>query len=179
MLPPRQIPAPQRQQAALTSSPDETVTPALVPSTWWLPFAARENFSPLVLQMLCAGSHYAHIYIHTRNTSHLRTHSLACKMTARVQKWARGKKFRMTMLLYKCTRQPWMPAKCPRSAAFVRSAVDSSFSVRVFGSDADHLMAVILLLRDVAMKWSFRSQSLLPVNYTVDPLVTLLVSSLI
>lgn len=82
----------QRWQAALTHSPDETDTPALVPSTWCLPFVARENFFPLVLQMLCAGSHYAHIYIHTRNTSHLSTHSLACKMTARVQKGAGGKK---------------------------------------------------------------------------------------
>lgn len=83
------------------------------------------------------------------------------------------------MLLYKCTRQPWMPAKCPWSAAFVRSAVGSNFSLRVFGADADHLMTVILLLHDVATKRSFRSQSLLPVNYAGDPLVELLVSSLL
>lgn len=55
----------------LTDSLDKTGTPEPVPDTWWLLFVARGNFLPLVLQMLCAGSHSTHIYIHTTNTKPL------------------------------------------------------------------------------------------------------------
>lgn len=55
----------------LTDSLDKSGTPEPVPDTWWLLFVARGNFLPLVLQMLCAGSHSTHIYIHTTNTKPL------------------------------------------------------------------------------------------------------------
>lgn len=90
------VPCCRPQANTLTRQPRQNRHPSARPQHLVATVCSKGGtFRLLCCKSSVQGSHYyAHIYIHTRrNTSHLSTQCVACKMTARIQKRARGKSF--------------------------------------------------------------------------------------